>query len=32
VVAAANDVEQLTTNLSGKIWQKILLVQQLPGT
>ena len=27
VVAAANDVEQLTTNLSRKIWQKIVLVQ-----
>jgi hypothetical protein len=31
VVAAANDVEQLTTNLSGKIWQKIMLVQQMPA-
>jgi hypothetical protein len=30
VVAAVNDVEQLTTNLSRKIWQKIVLVQQLP--
>jgi hypothetical protein len=29
VVAAVNDVEQLTTNLSRKIWQKIVLVQ--PG-
>jgi hypothetical protein len=28
VVAAVNDVEQLTTNLSRKIWQKIVLVQQ----
>jgi hypothetical protein len=28
VVAAANDVEQLTTNLSGKIWQKIVVIQQ----
>jgi hypothetical protein len=27
VVAAVNDVEQLTTNLSRKIWQKIVLVQ-----
>ena len=31
VVAAANDVEQLTTNLSRKIWQKINLVQLLPA-
>jgi hypothetical protein len=30
VVAAVNDVEQLTTNLSRKIWQKIVLVQQNP--
>jgi hypothetical protein len=30
VVAASNDVEQLTTNLSRKIWQKIVIVQQLP--
>jgi hypothetical protein len=30
VVAAVNDVEQLTTNLSRKIWQKIVLVQQTP--
>ncbi len=28
VVAAVNDVEQLTTNLSRKVWQKIVLVQQ----
>ena len=28
VVAAVNDVEQLATNLSRKIWQKIVLVQQ----
>lgn len=28
VVAAVNDVEQLTTNLSRKIWQKIVLAQQ----
>jgi hypothetical protein len=28
VVAAAHDVEQLTTNLSGKIWQKIVIIQQ----
>jgi hypothetical protein len=27
IVAAVNDVEQLTTNLSRKIWQKIVLVQ-----
>ena len=31
VVAAVNDVEQLTTNLSRKIWQKIVLVQQKPS-
>jgi hypothetical protein len=31
VVAAVNDVEQLTTNLSRKIWQKIVLVQQTPS-
>jgi hypothetical protein len=31
VVAAVNDVEQLTTNLSRKIWQKIVLVQQIPS-
>lgn len=31
VVAAVNDVEQLTTNLSRKIWQKIVLVQQTPA-
>jgi len=30
VVAAVNDVEQLTTNLSRKIWQKIVLVQGSP--
>jgi hypothetical protein len=30
VVAAVNDVEQLTTNLSRKIWQKIVLVQDKP--
>jgi|EndMetStandDraft_4_1072995.scaffolds.fasta_scaffold349946_2 hypothetical protein len=30
VVAAVNDVEQLTTNLSRKIWQKIVLVQSTP--
>jgi hypothetical protein len=30
VVAAVNDVEQLTTNLSRKIWQKIVLVQGKP--
>jgi hypothetical protein len=30
VVAAVNDVEQLTTNLSRKIWQKIVLVQAKP--
>ncbi|WP_088347799.1 MULTISPECIES: hypothetical protein [Rhodomicrobium] len=28
VIAAVNDIEQLTTNLSRKIWQKIMLVQQ----
>jgi hypothetical protein len=27
VTAAVNDIEQLTTNLSRKIWQKIVLVQ-----
>jgi hypothetical protein len=27
VVSAVNDVEQLTTNLSHKIWQKIVLIQ-----
>lgn len=27
VVSAVNDIEQLTTNLSRKIWQKIVLVQ-----
>jgi hypothetical protein len=32
VVAAVNDVEQLTTNLSRKIWQKIVLVQQTPAS
>jgi hypothetical protein len=32
VVAAVNDVEQLTTNLSRKIWQKIMLVQQTPAS
>jgi hypothetical protein len=31
VVAAVNDVEQLTTNLSRKIWQKIVIVQQTPS-
>jgi hypothetical protein len=30
VVAAVNDVEQLATNLSRKIWQKIVLVQSTP--
>ena len=30
VVAAVNDVEQLATNLSRKIWQKIVLVQPGP--
>ena len=29
VVAAANDIGQLTANLSNKIWQKIALVQQM---
>jgi hypothetical protein len=27
VVAAVNDIEQLTTNLSRKIWQKIVMIQ-----
>lgn len=31
VVAAVNDVEQLTTNLSRKIWQKIVIIQQTPS-
>jgi len=26
VISAVNDVEELTTNLSRKIWQKIMLV------
>lgn len=30
VVSAVNDVEQLTTNLSRKIWQKIVLLQKGP--
>jgi hypothetical protein len=28
VTSAVNDVEELTTDLSRKIWQKIILVQQ----
>jgi hypothetical protein len=28
VISAVNDVEELTTNLSRKIWQKIVLTQQ----
>jgi len=31
VVAAANDVGTITTNLSNKIWQKITIVQQMAG-
>jgi hypothetical protein len=27
VISVVNDVETLTTNLSRKIWQKILIVQ-----
>ena len=27
VISAVNDVEELTTNLSRKIWQKIMLIQ-----
>jgi hypothetical protein len=26
IVAAANDVEDLTTNLGRKIWQKIMII------
>ena len=31
VVDAVSDIERLTTNLSQKIWQKIMLVQTGPG-
>ena len=31
VVAAVNDVEQLTTNLSRKIWQKLVMIHQAPS-
>lgn len=30
VISAVNDVEELTTNLSRKIWQKIVLLQKGP--
>jgi hypothetical protein len=30
VVSAVNDIEELTTNLSRKIWQKIVLLQKAP--
>ena len=29
VISAVNDIEELTTNLSRKIWQKIMLVQSV---
>lgn len=32
VVDAVSDIERLTTNLSQKIWQKIMLVQSGPGS
>jgi hypothetical protein len=30
VIEAVNDIELLTTNLSGKIWQKIIILEQTP--
>ncbi len=32
ILAAANDVENLTTNLGRKIWQKIMIISQLSET
>ena len=32
ILAAANDVENLTTNLGRKIWQKIMIISQLAST
>ncbi len=29
VIAAVNDLEQLTSNLGGKIWQKIMIISRL---
>ncbi len=31
VIAAVNEIEELTTNLSRKIWQKIMILEQLSG-
>lgn len=31
VIEAVNDIEELATNLSRKIWQKITLIQPAPG-
>jgi hypothetical protein len=31
VVAAVNGIEELGTNLSRKIWQKITLIGQMPN-
>ena len=32
ILAAANDIENLTTNLGRKIWQKIMIISQLADT
>ena len=32
VIAAVNDIESLTSNMSAKIWQKILIVRQCVPT
>ena len=31
VLGAVNEIETLTTGLSGKIWQKIRLLERVPG-
>ena len=31
VLGAVNEIETLTTGLSGKIWQKIRLLERAPG-
>jgi hypothetical protein len=31
VLDAVNDIEVLTSNLSNKIWQKIMILDTLPG-
>ena len=31
VIAAVNEIEELTTNLSRKIWQKISIIEQMTG-